>query len=257
MNLAKWILHFGITNRIARPEPDWDRPLVIDERKRVALAATLAQYQLGDGGGPCRLIAHDAESLRAQDGDVARVIDLWFAEEAEHSRLLGEAVRRLRGTFVKDSLAFRLFNRCRRAFGTEVEMMVLLIVEIVSTAYYRLIRKNCGDEPVRQMCRLILRDEAGHITFHRERLSARYPEGVSWGWSFAFHNLGAACAVFLWFIHGVWLRRIGIGANELFELSRQGLVHFHRRLPSACSRKHQWSADGQKTRISVHHISRM
>lgn len=257
MNLAKWIHHFGTANRLDRREPDWDRPLVIDERKRAALAATLAQYQLGDGGGPCRLIAHDAERLRAADGEVEKVIDLWFAEEAEHSRLLGEAVRRLRGTFVKDSFAFRLFNRCRRAFGAQVEMMVLLIVEIVSTAYYRLIRKTCGDEPVRQMCRLILRDEAGHIAFHRERLSACHPDGVSWIWSVAFHTLGAACAGFLWLSHGRWLRRVGVRAHELFELSRQGLVHFHRRLPSARGRIQRRIDVRREERISVHHLSRM
>jgi hypothetical protein len=255
MNLTKWIHHFGTANRLDRREPDWDRPLVIDERKRAALAATLAQYQLGDGGGPCRLIAHDAERLRSTDGDVKKVIDLWFAEEAEHSRLLGEAVRRLHGTFVEDSFAFRLFNRCRRVFGAQFEMMVLLIVEIVSTAYYRLIRKTCGDEPVRQMCRLILRDEAGHIAFHRERLSACHPDGMPRAWSFAFHALGAACAGFLWLSHGRWLRRLGVRSHELFALSRQGLVHFHRRLPEARGPIHRWSGFGRDRRISVHHLS--
>lgn len=231
MNHAKWIHHFGTANRKHRPEPDWDAPLRMDERKRAALAATLAQYQLGDGGGPCRLIARDAERLRAGHDAVRQVIDLWFAEEAEHSRLLGGAVRRLRGTFVEDSFAFRLFNRCRRAFGAQFEMKVLLIVEIVSTAYYRLIRKSCGDEPIGQMCRLILRDESGHITFHRDRLAGSHPGGVSRLWTATFYGLGAACAAFLWLSHGRWLRPLGIRARELFALSFQGLIHFRRRLP--------------------------
>ena len=118
-NLRKWIDHFGPANRFDRPEPDWDSPLSLDERRRPALAATLAQYQLGDGGGPCRLIAHDAEDLRGTDEQVRRVIDLWFAEEAEHSRLLAGAVTRLRGKPVTDSLSFRLFNRCRRLFNAQ------------------------------------------------------------------------------------------------------------------------------------------
>ena len=255
MNLAKWIRHFGTTNRLDRPEPEWDLPLLLDERKRAALAATLAQYQLGDGGGPCRLIARDAERLRASDDDVKRVIDLWFAEEAEHSRLLAGAVRRLGGTFVEDSFAFRLFNQCRRAFGAQFEMKVLLIVEIVSTAYYRLVRKHCGDVPVRQMCRLILRDEAGHIAFHRERLSACHPDGGSWRGTASFFFLGVACAGFLWLSHGRWLRPLGVRAQELFALSWQGLVHFHRRLPSSAKSRSRQGTGAEKG-FSLHHLSR-
>ena len=264
MNLAKWIHHFGTANRLDRPEPEWDLPLMLDEGKRTALAATLAQYQLGDGGGSCRLIARDAERLRASDEEVRKVIDLWFAEEAEHSRLLAGAVRllagavrRLGGTFVEDSLAFRLFNQCRRAFGARFEMMVLLIVEIVSTAYYRLVRKSCGDVPVRQMCRLIVRDEAGHIAFHRERLSACHPEGVSWRWTAAFFFLGAGCAGFLWLSHGRWLRRLGVRAHELFSLSRQGLVHFHRRLRSSARSRARQGVVGEEKGFSLHHLSGM
>ena len=233
MNLRKWIHHFGTANRLDRPEPGWDAPLELDGRKRAALAATLAQYQLGDGGGPCRLIARDAGTLRAADAEVREVIDLWFAEEAEHSRLLAGAVRRLGGTFVTDSFAFRLFNRCRRAFGAQFEMLVLLIVEIVSTAYYRIVRAHCGDEPVRQMCRLILRDEAGHITFHRERLSSGRAQGPTAAWTLLFYTLGAACTVFLWLSHGRWLRPLGATARELFASSGRGLVQFRRRLETA------------------------
>jgi len=35
---------------------------------------------------------------------------LWFAEEREHSRLLAGAVRRVCGTFITSTPAFRLFN---------------------------------------------------------------------------------------------------------------------------------------------------
>ena len=236
-NLQKWIHHFGTTNRQQRPEPDWDSPLVLDEKRRLALAATLAQYQLGDGGGPCRLIARDAEALRESDDGIRQAIDLWFAEEAEHSRLLAEAVRRLSGTPVRDSFAFRLFNRCRSALGADFEMLVLLIVEIVSTAYYRLVRNHCGDLPIRQMCRLILRDEAGHVTFHRERLASAFPERVPALWTAIYFALGFACTSFLWISDGRWLKQLDIRAQNLFSMSLRGLVHFHRRLAPPLSRK--------------------
>lgn len=230
MDWQKWIRHFEIENRQNRPEPEWGLPLEMEEAHRTSLAATLAQYQLGDGGGPCRLIARDAEALRASDDEVRRVIDLWFQEEAEHSRLLGGAVRRLRGEFVTDSFAFRMFNRCRRLFGSQFEMLVLLIVEIVSMAYYLVILRHCGDEPVAAMCRLILRDESGHISFHRDRLAARHAKGIPIWWAAGFRGLGRACMVFLWWSHGRWLRGIGATRDELFRLSRKGLERFLRRL---------------------------
>ncbi|MDZ4287295.1 MAG: hypothetical protein U0984_05025, partial [Prosthecobacter sp.] len=177
MNRIKWITYFK-RNRMNRPEPSWDLPFSMGPAKQAALAASLAEYQLGDGGGPCRLIAHDADILRASDAEFREVVDLWFAEEAEHSRLLGCAVRRLQGQFVSDTFAFRLFNHCRRAFHAQFEMLVLLLVEIVSTGYYRLIRRHCGDQPIADMCALIIKDETGHVSFHRDRLRATYPDGL-------------------------------------------------------------------------------
>jgi hypothetical protein len=162
--------------------------------------------------------------------EVRQVIDLWFREEAEHSRLLGEAVLRLRGDFVTDSFAFRLFKLCRRLLNAQFEMLVLLIVEIVSTGYYRMVRRHCGDRPVADMCGLILRDEAGHIAFHRDRLAVEHPQGVHRVWEWYFYSLGYACTAFLWLSHGKWLRGIGGKRAELFQHVRHGLRRFLRQL---------------------------
>lgn len=229
MNLSHWIHHFR-QNRLNRTEPDWKAPLHLDDRKRDALAASLAEYQLGDGGGPCRLIASDAETLRASDDHVREVIDLWFAEEKEHSRLLHGAVSRLDGTLVEDSYAFRLFNQCRRLFDAQFEMLVLLIVEIVSTGYYRVIRNHCDDTPISDMCRLILRDEAGHVAFHRDRLRSLYPEGIRLPWKLHFFLLGYACSAFLYLGHGRWIRAIGGSWAELQNHVQTGLIRFARQL---------------------------
>lgn len=229
MNYQRWIDHFE-ANRLGRGEPDWNAPFHLPEGKRQALARSLAEYQLGDGGGPCRLIARNAETFRASRDEARLVVDLWFAEEREHSRLLSGAVRRLNGVFVKETFAFRMFCSVRRALGVQFEMLVLLIVEIVSTGYYRLIRSHADDQPIAAMCKLILRDEAGHIAFHRARLAARYPNGVSREWEVIFYLLGYACAIFLWLGHGREFRAIGAHRGELFRHVRSGLHVFLRRL---------------------------
>ena len=231
MNYSKWIAFFK-RNRLARPEPCWDTPLDMPEAKRAALSASLAEYQLGDGGGPCRLIAHDAAALRATDDQLREVIDLWFAEEAEHSRLLGCAVRRLNGRFVTDTFAFRMFNLCRQAFHAQFEMLVLLLVEIVSTGYYRVIRRHCGDRPIAAMCALIIKDETGHINFHRDRLHAAYPEGLPVAVTAQMYVLGIACAAFLWLGHGRCLRALGGTWSELLNHVLHGLRRFLRSVKS-------------------------
>jgi hypothetical protein len=237
MNYQHWIAHFH-ANRLERPEPDWAAPFHMPEEKRRLLAKSIAEYQLGDGGGECRLVAHDAETFRGAVEDARKVVDLWFAEEREHSRLLACAVRRIGAEFIDDTFAFRLFYACRRVLGVQFEMLVLLIVEIVSTGYYRLIRRHVGDQPLAEMCKLILRDEARHIDFHRDRLAARHPGGFGAWRASQFRLLGHACAWFLWLGHGRALRAIGGTRAELFHHVRSGLANFLSELA-------QWTADGK------------
>ncbi len=225
MNYKHWIAHFH-ANRLDRPEPDWGLPFTLSEAKRRQLARSLAEYQLGDGGGECRLIAHDAETFRGTAEDARTVVDLWFAEEREHSRLLARAVERVGGEFITSTFAFVLFNAIRRALGVQFEMLVLLIVEIVSTGYYRVIRRHVADEPIAAMCKLILRDEARHIEFHRDRLAARHPHGVGGLWASQLHALGHGCAWFLWLGHGCCLRALGGTRAEFFHHVRSGLANF-------------------------------
>ena len=241
----KWIRHFE-NNRLDRKEPDWDFPLTIAEKKRRALAWSLAEYQLGDGGGPCRLIARDADAYRAISENTQRVTDLWFREEAEHSRLLECAVRRLRGSLVTDTFAFRQFQRVRRFMGAQFEMLVLLQVEIISTVYYRIIRRHCGDKPIADMCALILRDETGHISYHRDRLSNDHPQGWNIFQRTWFRFLGYACAAVLWVGHGRALRTIGMTNADFFAQVHRGLRGFIRSI----RRRTSTSAPGvERTRI--------
>src|SRR3989442_11632857 len=99
------------------------------------------------------------------------IVDFWFAEEAEHSRLLGRAVDRFGGRHITSHWSFTAFCLCRRTLGVKFELQVLLLTELVSTAYYRVLRRHPPDAPLADMCALILRDEAGHVAFHRVPLA--------------------------------------------------------------------------------------
>ncbi len=234
MNYQYWLAHFRV-NKLNRPEPDWNAPFAMPEPRRRLLAKSIAEYQLGDGGGECRLVARDAESFRGAAEDARVVVDLWFAEEREHSRLLARAVERIGGEFITDTFAFRMFYACRRALGVQFELLVLLIVEIVSTGYYRVIRRHVGDAPIADMCKLILRDEARHIDFHRDRLAAHFPRGIGAARAAQLRLLATACSWFLWLGHGRALRAIGGSRTELFHHVRSGVANFLSELAQLCS----------------------
>jgi hypothetical protein len=76
------------------------------------------------------------------------------------------------------------------------------------------------------MCKLILRDEARHIDFHRDRLAARFPQGIGARRAFEMRALGWACTWFLWLGHGRALRAIGGSRAELFHHMRSGVANF-------------------------------
>jgi len=234
MNYQYWIQHFR-ANRLDRPEPDWEAPFAMPEEKRRPLAQSLAEYQLGDGGGECKLVASDAERYRGSAEEARTVVDLWFDQERERARLLSGAVKRVGGQFVTRTFGFELFYAIRRRLGVQFEMLVLLVVEIVSIGYYRVIRRNVGDQPIADMCKLILRDEARHIDFHRDRLASRHPRGVSWFWVWQLHLLAEACAWFLWHGHGRALRAIGGTRAELFGHVRSGTANFLVELAACCA----------------------
>ena len=203
MDADRWLLHFR-HNRESRPEPDWRAPITLPAHVVRPLVRSLEQFQLGDGGGPASLIAFDAERFRGSSEATRQLVDLWFAEEKEHSRLLGAAVARFGGTPIKGHWSFTAFCLCRRWFGVRFELSVLLLTEIASTGYYRVMRRHVDDGPLRDMCRLILRDEAGHIVFHRDRHARQGSTHNScYGrlWEVRFRLLGLAAATMLWVNH--------------------------------------------------------
>jgi hypothetical protein len=186
---------------------------------------SIEQFRLGDGGGPASLIAFNRENFRSRTDEMRRIVDLWFAEEAEHARLLGCAVRRFDGRIITSHWSFTAFCLCRRIFGVKFELQVLTLTELVSTGYYRMLRKYSPDGPLAAMCELILRDEAGHVAFQRDRLaSSGCPKPGLRGllWRMQFLACGYGAGTVLWISHASCLKAIGGTRTEFYsEITRQ------------------------------------
>ena len=232
LDAGRWIAHFR-ANSENRPEPDWTAPVTLSAEVVAPLVRSLEQFQLGDGGGPAYLIARNREQFLAQDEGTRQLVDLWFAEEREHARLLGAAVARLGGKLITEHWSFTAFCQTRKWFGVRFELTVLLLTEIVSTVYYRMLLRHTNDAAVRGMCRLILRDEIGHVSFHRDRLARQARTGTAtYGrmWAAKFRVLGLAAATMLWVNHAPGLRAVGVTRRAFYRAVRRELALFVARL---------------------------
>lgn len=228
MNSDYWTEHFR-RNALDRPEPDWNAPITLRGQALGKLVRSLQQFQLGDGGGPAYLIAWNHKHLLASDENFRALVDLWFAEEREHSRLLGGALKRFHAPEIRDHWSFSLFCGVRKILGVRFELTALLLTEIVSHVYYKMLREHVDDQAVKGMCALIIRDEAGHIAFHRARLSAEERRYGKW-WELAFRLRGFAAGTVLWVNHRGALLAAGATDAEFYRGIRRGMDGFVRGL---------------------------
>jgi hypothetical protein len=107
-----------------------------------------------------------------------RLVDYWFAEEREHSRLLGCAVDRLGGkNFIALSFTVLLPPRT----GCPFRLQVLLLTEITSTAYYACYSVTFPIPALASMCALFCAMKAAYIAFHQDRLAAADRSGSQAG----------------------------------------------------------------------------
>jgi hypothetical protein len=225
MNLNRWLNHFR-NNQRDRIEPKWDAPTQLTDHQIQTLLPSLAQFELGDGGGPCYLTAWNREKFLSQP-HARELVDLWFLEEAEHSRLLGDAVKRFGGEKIESHWSFSVFCLVRKLLGVGFELRTLILTEIVSNVYYQMMLKHGGanDEAIAQMCRLVIRDETGHIAFHKDRM-ARSGRKFGMFWAGIFNVMGLAAGTMLWINHGKAIRALGGKNSEFYQEIWHAMDHF-------------------------------
>lgn len=248
LNIEKWRAFF-LRNRKNRPEPRWDAPRRQDWPGQSLLEQSIREFQLGDGGGPASLIAWNRERYRNSQAGLAEVIDLWFEEEKEHSRLLGALLRRYEREPIAGHWSFSLFCGIRRVMGVSFELQVLTLTELSSTAYYRLLRQHGQDPALREVCDLILRDEAGHLAFQNDRLAAKGLPGRGWRrwlWQRQFVVCGWIAATVLWASHGRCLRAMGATTRGFYREATRQFYRFLLRLDHRAARTRAVSAGAKE-----------
>ncbi len=224
MNSSAW-LHYFENNRRNFIEPAWSAPSPLAPELRATLAASLSHFQLGESGGGSHLFAHAA----LEEPAYRAALELFVAEEGEHARLLQHLVERFAGRLIARHWTHLLFRAARRALGLNFEIQVLLIAELVGTAYYRVLQRRARDPILDQVCARILADEAQHVAFHLDHLRdlhrAFLPAERAF-WMLQFQFLFTAALHVAWADHRRALRATGASRGEFLSTARSECIAF-------------------------------
>lgn len=231
MNSQQWLAYYQ-ANKESRPEPKWNLPSPLPPERQQVLARSLSHFQLGETGEGRFLIAH-ARAQIPGDLEYHEALRLFVAEEKEHARLLDRLVRRLGGRLVHRHWTHALFRLVRHFLGFKFEVQLLVIAELVGTAYYRLLQARTRDPVLEETCALLLKDEARHVEFHADYLGlflARLlPMEVSI-WRTQFQLLLTGTAWVAWLDHRAALVASGTNRREFAVEVRRECIRFLRQL---------------------------
>jgi hypothetical protein len=231
MNSIAWLRYYQ-SNPDSWTDPEWHVPSPLDPKTKYALALSLSHFQLGESGGGSFLFAQAREQA-PEDAAYHQALELFIAEEQAHARLLEQLVHRFGGNMIRRHWTHALFRLVRRAFGLNFELQVLVIAELVGTAYYRLLHARSRDPVLEQVGDRILRDEARHIDFHADWLG-----DFQWrllpleraAWSAQFQILFSVAAQVAWTDHRRCLTVLGASRTEFFREARRECIHFLKQL---------------------------
>jgi len=138
-------------------------------------------------------------------------------------------VQRLGGTRVKRHWTHRLFKLARRAGGFHFEIQMLLTAEIIGTAYYEMLNDGVEDGPIKHAIGLMLRDEAGHVAFHTDRMKICWQGWLPFErtlWQAQFQALILVALRAAWLDHGPCLRALGFVWDDFDQRARRTAIGF-------------------------------
>ena len=207
----RWIEHFEL-NRRRQPVQPWAFGAKLTPAERRIVIDSIKQFQLGESGEGRHLkqcaIVH---AERTQDSDFPNAVKLFIAEEQWHSCLLRHYLDLAGESRLTKSKVDGIFRWLRHRMGLEFSLIVLSTAEVVATVYYRAPRDATECELLRSICRRILRDEAGHLAFHRDRfLTLRWkrPLVTRSILRLIHHGLLMAALLPVWWCHGRVFARV-------------------------------------------------
>jgi hypothetical protein len=226
----QWIEHFELNRSRQTPGGGPLAPNLTDAERHNVIAS-IKQFQLGESGEGRHLkLCARAHSEQTGDSDYPRAVDLFIAEEQRHSRLLAQYLQLAGESLLTQSKIDGIFRWLRHRMGLECSLIVLSTAEFVATVYYRALRDATDCRLLQSICRRILRDEAGHLAFHRDRfLTLRWNRSLPMRsiLRLLHHGLLMATLLPVWWCHA---RVFRAGHVSFLKLTRDTHCRLHQDL---------------------------
>jgi hypothetical protein len=173
MNTSQnWIAHFkanALQKRI-----DWNQKPTITPGETKTILKSLQAWQLGETSEGRQLIAAaEKYASRTAEAGYVGAIKLFIKEEQKHGNNLGLYLDRIGKPRIKKNWGDTLFRKVRH-LNTSMESWTLAVIVVESTAqiFYQSLKDATNCPLLKSICIDILIDEAYHITFQTERLTA-------------------------------------------------------------------------------------
>jgi hypothetical protein len=220
---ADWLAYFT-HNRAHRMPIPWERGIHVSFFLQKPLIHSLQRFQIGESGDGKHLKQHAA---RTGDPAYTAAVELFIAEEQEHSRLLAQVLYGMNAELLDRHWSDAAFILVRRVSGLHAEILILLIAEIIAKRYYRALAEGVSDPVAHAIFAQIVHDEQGHVAFHIDRLHADfsplpYPmrAAIRLGWKATFRLI----SLIVLFDHRAILRTVNVtpraflrDCNSLFD----------------------------------------
>lgn len=197
----------------------WNDGYCLTPGEKAAIAASVQQFQLGEGANGRRLLAR-AEEYAALTGDAHfhLALKLFVKEEQRHSAYLARFMAKQHIPLVGRHWVDSAFRGFRHMAGLELSLRVLCTAEIIAIPYYRALGAATQSPLLRAIAERILCDEAKHLRFQSwmmSRLNAERSVALQrlYAATHAEFLLGTCCIV--WREHGPVFRAAGYTFRRL------------------------------------------
>lgn len=165
-----WIEYFYQNAR--EPEFPWTDPVRLSGAERLAVIASIQQFQLGEGASGGRMLARAQEFSRSI-GDLGLVaaLKLFLREEQRHSKILARFLEMENTACMRKHWIHGVFRGLRGLAGLELCLKVLVTAELLARPYYAALREATGSPLLKSICEKISEEEAAHLRFQAFALS--------------------------------------------------------------------------------------
>ncbi|MGH9696584.1 MAG: hypothetical protein ACRD5Z_20725 [Bryobacteraceae bacterium] len=197
------------------PEPmlPWSDSIRLSGAERLAVIASIQQFQLGEGASGARMLERAQRFSRAT-GDLGLVatLKLFLREEQRHSKMLARFLQIEKAPCLRKHWVHRAFRWIRGLAGLELCLKVLVTAELLARPYYAALRDATASPLLTSICQHIFDEEGAHLRFQAFALSRfqNRHSRLAQALIKACHALLLACtALLVWIEHKPVFRSAG------------------------------------------------